>query len=112
MYVAENEEGNVIGYAQARHAAYQAYETELDSIHIDEPYRGQQIGKRLMAALAHHLYEEGFGSLMLWVIQENRARHFYERLGGIEFDEKPMDLGKQPTTEIAYGYPDITTLFE
>lgn len=110
-YVAENDAGELIGYIQASRRAYQGYETEIDSVHIDAAYRGQGLGQQLVAAVARHLHDEGYHSLMLWVIQNNRARHFYERLGGELFDQKPLNLGKTPTTEVAYGWSDITRLF-
>ncbi len=46
----------------------------------------------------------------LWVLKANRARLFYEALGGEEIGEKTEQLGKHPFAEVAYGWRDLTLL--
>lgn len=50
----------------------------------------------------------GSESLMLWVGEENRARGFYEWLGGQLLAEQKMSWAGRP--EVAYGWPKIEVL--
>ena len=48
--------------------------------------------------------------LFLWVLRANRARMFYEALGGEALAEKVERLGNHDFAEIAYGWRDLTSL--
>jgi ribosomal protein S18 acetylase RimI-like enzyme len=114
LYVAENDSGEIVGYALGRAHSDQcaSYDSELVALHVRRADQRQGIGKQLIAAVAERLKQQGCQSLMLWVLEQNPARSFYERLGGQRFDERPWrieELGLD-TTEVAYGWPDITTL--
>lgn len=114
LYVAENDSGEIVGYALARAHGDQDtdYDSELAALHVRRTFQRQGIGTRLIAAVAERLKQQGCRSLMLWVLDKNPARSFYERLGGQRFGEKPWrieELGLD-TIEVAYGWPDITRL--
>jgi ribosomal protein S18 acetylase RimI-like enzyme len=111
LYVAELDTGEIVGYALARPdpGAPPPYDSELIALHVRGPYQRQGLGRSLVAAVAEQLAQRGSRSVMLWVLEENRARGFYERLGGRLLDERQVS-GGQP--EVAYGWPAIGTLFE
>jgi hypothetical protein len=44
------------------------------------------------------------------VLKANRARLFYEAMGGQEISERTERLGKHPFSQIAYGWHDLTLL--
>jgi hypothetical protein len=44
------------------------------------------------------------------VLKANRARLFYETLGGEEIGQKSERLGLHSFSEIAYGWHDLTSL--
>lgn len=106
VYVAENDVGEVVGFACTRpetdpDAAYQA---ELTSLHLLPAYRGQGIGQQLFEAVVAHLRRQGVGSMWLWVLAQNRARRFYERLGGRLVDEQVKEIGGAQVVEVAYAW--------
>jgi ribosomal protein S18 acetylase RimI-like enzyme len=116
VYVAENEAGEVVGFALGApdHIAAR-YQCELSAIHVLPGYRGQGIGKRLFAAVANQFKAQGCSSLWLWVLKGNlRARRLYERLGGQFVTEKRSMVGKNEVgieiAETAYGWLDIDDL--
>ena len=114
LYVAESDSGEIVGYALGRAPGdqYAGYDSELAALHVRRAFQRQGIGTRLIAAVAERLKQQGCRSLMLWVLDKNPARSFYERLGGQCFGEKPWrieELGLD-TREVAYGWPDITRL--
>jgi hypothetical protein len=61
-------------------------------------------------ACARHFVRQGLFGFYLWVLKANRARLFYEALGGAESGEKVERLGRHEFAEIAYGWHDLTAL--
>jgi ribosomal protein S18 acetylase RimI-like enzyme len=112
LYVAEAGPGEIVGYALGRPGpgGVSPYESELVALHVHSSHQGQGVGRRLVAAMARHLQERGVGSLMLWVLEQNRSRLFYERLGGQLLDERQTIEGG--AVEVAYGWPAIERLAE
>ena len=110
LYVAELMPGGIVGYALARPgpSAVPLYDSELIALHVRGPYQRQGLGRALVTAVAKELRRQGSRSLMLWVLEANRARGFYERLGGRLLDDRQMS-GGQP--EVAYGWPVIEVLY-
>lgn len=116
LLVAEDETGQVVGYALGRPGPSEVppYDGELVSLHVRKDQQGQGAGHALIAAVAGVLEQRGCSSLMLWVLQENRpARALYEHLGGVIIGEKTTYLGDGDIAaqEVAYGWPDIRSLF-
>ena len=110
IYVAELGSGEVVGYALARPGPTEilGYDSELIALHVLAPYERQGVGRSLVAAVARALQSRGSQSLMLGVLKENRARGFYERLGGQLLAEEKMSwVGG---SEVAYGWPRIEVL--
>lgn len=75
----------VVGYAaygRARDRALRA-DGEIDEIYITPEYQGLGLGSRLFRAVRNDLVDRAMPRLGLWSLAENeRARGFYERLGG------------------------------
>ena len=114
VYVAEDEPGKVIGFASGgpERRGDTLYTGELYAIYVLAQHQGQGVGRQLVISLAHRLLQEGMRAMLLWVLAENSARQFYERLGGQPVYEKPVTIGGVPFLEVAYGWQDIQTLIE
>ncbi len=115
LYVAENEDGEIAGYALGRPGPgnLAGYDCELVALHVHRRYRRQGVGRRLIAAMTQQFKQLGCSALMLWVLEKNAARAFYERLGGQPCGEQWIRLGEEDGPafmEIAYGWPDIDDL--
>jgi GNAT superfamily N-acetyltransferase len=110
LYVAVLEPGGIVAYALARPGPTQIapYDSELMALHVVRPHQRQGIGRWLVAAVAGQLQQKGCSSLMLWVLEENRARGFYERLGGHLLGESKVSWCEK--LEVAYGWPEIEML--
>jgi hypothetical protein len=52
----------------------------------------------------------GLFGFYLWVLKANRARLFYEALGGEVVGERNERLGRHDFAEVAYGWHDLTHL--
>ena len=112
IYIAEF--ANVpVGYAWAQPEDDDsvAWDAELISMHILPAYKRQGIGRKLFAATAAQLKEQGCQSIYLWVLEENHpARKFYEALGGQLAGKRTIKLGDRELTEVAYGWKNMSQL--
>ena len=114
VYVAEDEPGKVIGFASGgpERSGDPLYTGELYAIYVLAQHQGQGVGRQLVISLVHRLLQKGMRAMLLWVLAENSARKFYERLGGQPVYEKSVTIGGIPCLEVAYGWQDIQTLIE
>lgn len=119
LLVAETGAGEIVGYGFGRPgpSGIPPYDGELVSLHVRRSQRRRGVGRQLVAAVAAELQARGCASLMLWVLAENPARGFYERLGGQSLGQhKEMrywDEDQGPAAiEVAYGWLDIESLCE
>lgn len=110
-YVAEAASAGIVGFASGgrERSGDPVYRGELYALYLLAAYQRQGLGRRLVAAVAARLQQEGLTSLLIWVLAENPARHFYESLGGQFVREQPITIGI-PMTEVAYGWKDTSTL--
>jgi len=112
-YVAENEDGEIIGFADGgkeRTGKYAAFEGELYSIYILPQYQGQGIGGLLLGKVVDDIRVKGMNSILVWVLEDNQSRGFYEKLGGQEVDRKTITISGKELTEIAYVWQDCRQL--
>jgi GNAT superfamily N-acetyltransferase len=114
VYVVEEKNGKVIGFASGgpERSGDPVYTGELYEIYLLAQYQGQNRGRQLLSTLAHRLRQDGMATLLLWVLAENPARKFYERLGGRPVYEKTVIIGGAPLIEIAFGWQDVEMLIE
>jgi ribosomal protein S18 acetylase RimI-like enzyme len=113
IFVAHTETGEMVGYALGRPGLTKLppFDSELVAMHVHQPFQRQGIGRGLMVKMAEQLQERGCASLMLWVLEKNPARSFYEKLGGqlIGRQEVEMEEGVS-AVEVAYGWRNIGDL--
>lgn len=55
---------------------------EVYAIYVLPEYQRQGIGRQLMSMCAEELLRGSMDTLLVWVLEANPARRFYERLGG------------------------------
>ena len=102
----------VLGYvlARAQPDIHPGYDAEILALHVRQAYQAKGIGSALLQAAVGQLLEWGCRSVMLWTLQGNPVRRWYERLGGEMLGEKRYQVEGWETVEIAYGWPTISTL--
>jgi ribosomal protein S18 acetylase RimI-like enzyme len=110
-FVAERS-GEIVGFANcgdARHRL-EGLEAEVYALYVLQAHQRRGVGRELVRACARHFVLNGHFGFYLWVLKANRARLFYEALGGEEIGEKSERLGLHSFSEIAYGWHDLTSL--
>jgi ribosomal protein S18 acetylase RimI-like enzyme len=82
VFVAENADGTVIGFAACGNERTDASAGEVFAIYVDPARWGAGAGRALMDAAVAHLTAAGPRPVRLWALDGNeRARRFYERYG-------------------------------
>lgn len=83
------------------------FDGELFAIYVLRAAHKQGVGNGLAHAVVSGLREMGGKSMMVWVLKDNPARGFYERLGGEYLYEKPIQIGADTLMEVAYGWRSL-----
>jgi ribosomal protein S18 acetylase RimI-like enzyme len=111
-YVAEDESGQIVGFANGgkERTGDQVYRGELSAIYILKSHQHQGIGRELVRVIVQRLGQMEIHSMLVWVLANNPACRFYERLGGQKVDEKEIARGETKLIEIAYGWTDTSNL--
>ncbi|KAA0955450.1 GNAT family N-acetyltransferase [Sporosarcina sp. ANT_H38] len=83
VFVAENNESEIIGFADCgkRDRNIDANSGDLTSIYLLEEYQGTGVGKQLLKQLFLQFKELGFNSVFVEVLEDNKTRYFYEYYG-------------------------------
>ena len=111
-FVAEDRHGRVVGFVSggAERNGDTAYPGELYAIYLLESCQGQGLGRGLVTALVEWFVSQGWQSMLLWVLEDNPSRGFYEALGGVRIKRETVAIGGTELVEIAYGWSDIAPL--
>lgn len=80
---------------------------EVFTLYVAPDRQNQGIGRRLLIALFRRLVAAGRHSAILWVLRDNPARFFYERLGAQQVSRKSLAVGGMAIEAIAYGWRDL-----
>lgn len=110
-WIAEHD-GQVVGFAScgaARHRL-EGLEAEIHALYVVQPAQRQGVGRALVAGCARHFVRHARFGFYLWVLKANRARMFYEAMGGVEAGEKSERLGLHSFSQVAYAWHDLTAL--
>jgi len=110
VYVAEDHEGNVVGFASGGQirGGDPGYEGELYAIYLLESHQQIGLGRLLTSKVAKRLLEEDIHSMLVWVLAANPSRPFYEALGATQVSERDITIGGAALTEVAYGWADLS----
>ncbi|WP_282066861.1 GNAT family N-acetyltransferase [Bacillus pumilus] len=105
-FVAEDAEG-VFGFAsfgKQRDERYSTYDGELYAIYLLQEKQKSGAGIALIAEGVSYLIEKGYQNIMLWVFEQNSAKHFYQKLQPHFVVTSQFELAGEKYNEIGYGW--------
>jgi len=110
--VAVDPQANVIGFAVAGEARGRRLSTlgEVYVIYLLPDAQRRGIGTQMMRSVARGLDLCGMHALIVWSLQRNPARAFYEGLGGRAAQTRETLVGRQRLGEIAYRWDELDPL--
>jgi GNAT superfamily N-acetyltransferase len=113
-YVATDHSETVIGFIHGGPEREGGSECggEIYAIYVLEAFQRRAVGRRLTATLAQKLVDAGLLSLLVWVLEKNHFRAFYEALGGQLLGQKQITVEGGPSVEVAYGWRNAQVLIE
>lgn len=106
---------SVVGFATcgpARGGAAAFGGGEVETLYVLSDWRERGLGRRLLRASAAHLSATGRATAVLWVLSDNGARWFYQRLGGRPVARERIAVGGREVEQTAYAWDPIGALLE
>lgn len=79
---------------------------ELYVLYVLRACHRRGVGRALFDACHYELARRGHRGMLVWVLADNPARGFYERLGGQLAGESLVSVGGERLREVAYAWPD------
>lgn len=112
-FVGESQSGQIVALASCGplRDAVASYAGELYVLYVLKPFQGIGYGKLLVTRAAQDLASRGLHSMVVWVLKDNPACRFYEKLGGQRVAEKVIEIGGKQLVDVAYAWPDLTALW-
>ena len=112
FFVAEDESG-VFGFISGGpiREPVDAYDAEMHTIYLLRDRQGNGTGRILVETLVRDLRAAGFRSMVVWVLAQNPAVHFYKRMGAIEISARNVNIGGVLLDDLVLGWPDLSLSF-
>jgi len=111
--VAEDAEAGVIGFGNAGPARREElpkdsdWSGEIYTLYLLPDWHGMGIGRQLLESLLDRLKRLGRTRVVLWVVEANPTRFFYEAMGGRLVARRREPFAGVMLDELAYGW-DLT----
>ncbi len=111
-FVAEAD-GAVVGFASfgpARRGGLRAdprFDGEIYTLYVLPDYQGQGLGGALLRRAFSALDVRGRTGAIIWVLEANPSRFFYERMGGRRVARRTERFAGADLAEVAYGWIDL-----
>jgi len=106
--VAIGKDGTVVGFGSCGGSRGEpAFDAEVFTLYVAPDWQNQGIGRLLLQAMFRRLVEQGYRAAIIWVLSENPARFFYQRLGGKEVRRKLLPFNGALVAASGYGWPDL-----
>ncbi len=108
VHVAVDPAGEVVGFGSCGACRGEPnFTAEVFTLYVAPDWQNQGIGRRLLVAMFGPLVELGHNSAVIWVLRENPARFFYQRLGGKEVRRKLLPFNGAEIPASGYGWHDL-----
>ena len=108
VHVAVNTVGDIVGFGSCGAARGEpGFAAEVFTLYVAPDWQNQGVGRQLLVAMFRRLFAKGHGSVVIWVLRENPARFFYQRVGGKEIRRKLLPFNGNDVPATGYGWADL-----
>jgi ribosomal protein S18 acetylase RimI-like enzyme len=113
VFVAENNEGHIVGFADGgkRETNLVEHSGDLTSIYVLLEYQGMGIGKKLVQQLFSKFDELGYTTIFVEVLEDNQSRFFYESLRAEWLRTEKIKIAGAELNLLVYEWEDIRKVF-
>jgi ribosomal protein S18 acetylase RimI-like enzyme len=106
--IAVNAAGDAIGFGSCGAARGDPdFTGEVFTLYVAPDWQNRNIGRRLLLAMFDRLVAQGHTSAVIWVLRDNPARFFYQRVGGKEVRHKLIPFNGTRVPALGYGWCDL-----
>ncbi len=108
--VVEDGEAGVVGFGSAGEARHDGLPADSDwngevyALYLLPDWHGAGLGRRLLDGLFEHLSRIRRLNVILWVLEANPTRFFYEAMGGRMIARRREPFAGVMLDELAYGW--------
>jgi ribosomal protein S18 acetylase RimI-like enzyme len=103
----------IVGFTTARRTRHNGLaEGEVETLYVLDDFKDRGIGRRLLRASAQHLAAMGCRSAFAWVLRDNPANYFYQRLGGKRIAASSTRVAGVDVPQNAYAWDPIELLLD
>ena len=112
VIVAEDPEAGIIGMGSCGELRTTGLPQsgEVYTLYVAPGFEGNGIGSALLLGLFNVLADRGLNSALVWVLNGNPARFFYEAMGGRRVAMRAETLWNKELMQVAYGWDDVRSL--
>ncbi|MHA1398951.1 MAG: GNAT family N-acetyltransferase [Candidatus Heimdallarchaeaceae archaeon] len=109
LLVAENEDGEIIGFAVGGKPIEQGfnYDSEIGAIYLLKEYQKKGIGSALVKELVEWFKTKDYNNMVIWVLKENSACEFYQKIGGIPKEQMTKEIGEDEYLLVGYVWDSL-----
>lgn len=108
VHVAVADDGNIVGFGSCGACRGEpGYSGEVFTLYVAPDWQNRGIGRRLLLAMFAQLVAQGHKAAVIWVLRENPARFFYQRLGGKEVRRRLLPFNGAQVAASGYGWNDL-----
>jgi L-amino acid N-acyltransferase YncA len=105
VLVAETNQGQVVGFASwGTSKTHSQYKGELNAIYLLEDYQGMGVGRNLFEEVVAVAKHHGIHSMIVKVLEDNKACSFYEAMGAKKIDTVIIEMEGKSLPECIYGW--------
>ncbi len=110
VYVAENNEGKIVGFISGGKREKNKVEAsgDLTAIYILENFQTMGLGKKLIKELFFNFDELGFKTIFVEVLEDNKSRYFYEAFGAELLKAEKIKMAGSDLNLLVYEWKDIS----
>jgi GNAT superfamily N-acetyltransferase len=80
---------------------------EVFTLYVHPDHQNRGVGRALLAGAFEGLRDRAFNQAYVWVLHDNPARYFYERVGGTFVAARRERLWGVDVAQVAYGWGDL-----
>ncbi|WP_219836093.1 GNAT family N-acetyltransferase [Paenibacillus sp. R14(2021)] len=106
VLILEHRDGRVAGFIHGGKSreSDMTYSAEVYAFYLLREFQGQGYGKLLFRTFIDAMKAMNHRSFMLWVLKDNPALQFYQKVGGETMSSKKILIGEERLIEVALGW--------
>ncbi|MBE9917542.1 GNAT family N-acetyltransferase [Paenibacillus donghaensis] len=111
-FVLENRSGEIAGFINGGASREKGFdiEAEVYSLYLLKEAQGKGYGRELMNRMIGYFREQGYRSMLVWVLEDNPALQFYQKMGGRFLTRDLLEIGGEHVKDLCLEWRNLDEL--